>query len=209
MSVEGSWDAPVAQTGLVDDADVFAETWARLVAAAEERNHPMRLCAVANVAESDNPECRILVLRGASRELGCLWFHTDRRSPKVAQFQCRPQTSIVMYDNRDGVQFRIKGETTIRTDDAIADQHWQQIAVASRYVYAMMAAPGTLLPAHDPQLARHQRQLDHEDAIKGRENFAVLEVSIQSIEWQQISGAGDRRALMTRNDDWEVRPVVP
>ncbi len=164
-----------------DNPDLDA--WRRLEDAAADRGHRMRLCAVATAREDGGPDVRLLVLRGADAATRCLWFHTDRRSPKVRQLLACSDASLVTWDARDGVQLRAQGQIRVRTDDVVADHHWEQTEMSVRLAYGQPSPPGAADPVRDPRLetrAQSQRRGGEDDS--GRANFAVLEMWVVAID---------------------------
>lgn len=190
--------------------DAIPDTiWSALHAAASDRAHPMRLCTLSTIDEHGLPDARLLVLRGAHRAHAQLWFHTDRRAPKVRQLERHPAVCIITYDPRAGIQLRLRGEATIRTDDEIAGRHWQQTEMAIRFAYGLSSPPGSPIPVRDPRMASRRRQRTHQDLEEGRLNFAVIEITVASIDWLQVSETGDRRAMLTAESNWQVRALSP
>lgn len=194
---------------LVDYADIGNEAWRRLNTAADDQEHPLRLFTVATVDERLKADARLLVLRGASRDDACLWFHTDVRSRKTAQVRTHSSACAVAYDWRDGIQLRVRGTVSVHCTDELADWHWEQTDVAVRYAYAISQTPGQALSPHDPRTEAHRRRLHAGDDLAGRENFAVLEIAVESIDWLQLDPVGDRRAILYAANDWRAEPLVP
>ena len=169
----------------------------------------MRLMTLATVNAGGEPDARILVLRGASRDLGRLWFHTDRRSRKVGQLKDTPLACAIAYDGRDGVQLRVWGGVSLHADDEIAERHWEQTDFAVRHQYGMTDVPGEPLPHPDPRSENHRRDIAIGDEALGRANFMVLQLAAERIEWFQTTALGDRRAMMRAAGEWMVVPLVP
>lgn len=182
------------------------EAWRRLIDAGNDRAHPMRLMSVATVDDRGHPDSRLLVLRGASRDLGCLWFHTDRRSGKIAQLHRCDRLCAVAYDPESQVQLRLTGSASVHADDQLADRHWQQAALATRYLYRTSLSPGQPLPVPDP---RSGAVASDDSTTDGRENFAVIEVRLDDIEWHQLSGRDQRRARLRAASGWSPTPLAP
>jgi pyridoxine/pyridoxamine 5'-phosphate oxidase len=169
----------------------------------------MRLCTVASVDEENMPDARLLILRGASERHQCVWFHADCRSRKIGQIRRCTNVCIVNWDRRDGVALRLRGAVTVRLDDEVADQHWAQVEIAARHAYGLALPPGAPINERDPRFERAIRDIDHDHEIRGRENFAVLEVRLEVIEWMQVTDDADRRAIMRRDRAWEVEALAP
>lgn len=194
---------------LIEYSDITREAWKHLEDAGDDHTHPMRLLTMATVDEHGGPDARLLVLRGASRENRRLWFHTDCRSGKVLQLQHQPDVCVVGYDHRDDVQLRIFGRTTLHHGNEIAEQHWSQTNIAVRSMYGSPNVPGASLPEHDPRLHRHQVLMDTDHAEAGRYNFLVIALIVDRIDWVQVNGPLQRRALLRAETDWKVQPLAP
>jgi hypothetical protein len=183
--------------------------WARLSLAANNPADMLRLMAVATVGPDGKPSNRTLVLRGADQASGLVWFHTDRRSPKMLHIQHRPFLSALGYDGGDQVQIRVDGEATLHQNDSLADCHWEQVSMAVRYAYGLPRGPGEPLPHPDPRshaMHRHQKLGQPE---RGRDNFVVIQVRVEAIDWLQISSAGQSRAVLRADGGWKVQPLTP
>jgi general stress protein 26 len=191
-------------TQLIDIPEIAGEVRDRLLAAADDRGHPMRLFTVATVDDRGRPDARLLVLRGASPDHRRLWFHTDRRSPKVEQLRHCPVICAIAYDGQDGVQLRVRGTGTLHENDDLARRHWEQIDIATRCAYAVSSAPGEHLVHPDPRMEAHRRELGTPDELVGKANFLVIELVVDEIEWFQASLLGDRRAVMRFEHEWRV-----
>ncbi|MHC4217732.1 MAG: pyridoxamine 5'-phosphate oxidase family protein, partial [Planctomycetota bacterium] len=166
--------------------ELAAESWTRLEQAGDDPNHAMRVLVMATVCATGAPEARLMVLRGADRRLGKLWFYTDRRSEKVEQLRRQPQITAITYDAEAGVQLRLRGTASVDEAGALADQHWSQVGMAVRVLYASPDTPGRPLRQPDPRLMGVKRSIDAGSEATARGNFAVIELTVDSIEWLQI-----------------------
>jgi general stress protein 26 len=185
------------------------ESWNRLQESGDDPNHPMRLLVLATVCTAGAPEARLMVLRGADRRLGKLWFYTDRRSEKVEQLRRQPQVTTVTYEPESGVQLRLRGTAGVDESGALADQHWSQVGMAVRALYASPDTPGRPLRQPDPRLMGVKRSIDAGGEDTARGNFAVIEITVDSIEWLQIADGDQRRAIMFAATNWAVQPLAP
>ena len=185
------------------------ESWSRLEEAADDPTHPMRLLVLATVAPDGSPDGRVMVLRGADRRLGKIWFHTDRRSEKVQHLRSRPSLCAVAFDPREGIQLRVRGTSIIHESNALADRHWSQTGMVIRALYASADAPGSPFPQPDPRLMGVQRAICAGQEQSARDNFAVIETEVKSLEWLQVKESEQRRAIMYASTGWVVHPVAP
>ncbi len=185
------------------------EAWAGLAAGADDPADPMRLGVLATVNPDEGPDARLLILRGASRPEARLWFHSDSRSKKIVQARAAPTVVALFYDPRDGVQLRVYGEISVHTSDELAERHWQQLELAARSVFAQPRPPGAAAPRRDPRFQAKVKELGQTGKVRGRENFAVLQLDIDTIDWLQVCADADRRAVLRRTEGWEATPLCP
>jgi general stress protein 26 len=197
---------------LIDYPDIAEAVWTKLAHAANDASCSMRLMAVATVDVSGNPCNRTLVLRGADRDSGRIWFHTDRRSPKIQHLKARPCISALAYDEHDRVQIRLDGHVTLHKDDATAQRHWEQTSMVVRFAYGVSPGPGATLnsaPHPDPRLHAMRAQHARGRLTDGRQNFVVIEAQVEIIDWIQITDVGQRRAMLRAETGWTPQPLVP
>ena len=192
-----------------DYEDLPNAAWAKLTQAANDPTHLLRLMALATVTPDGRPSNRTLVLRGADQALETAWFHTDKRSPKMIHLAHVPYVSAIGYDERAHIQIRLEGKVTLHHDDALANQHWEQASLAVRHAYSLPIGPGEPLVQHDPR-ARTMRT-DHTagESDRGRVNFVVIQLQVESIDWLQLLAAGQIRAVMRRGRGWKPEPLAP
>lgn len=187
-------------------SDVGEVAWAKLAHAANDVRDPMRLVTLANVDATGRPSARLMVIRGANRDLGRIWLHTDRRSAKATQLRHRPDVCIVVYHPVERIHLRLIGRATLHDRDKVADDHWMQIMMSMRHAYGLPTSPAQPLPSADPRLNalwQHQRTTS---IGEDRANFLVIEVNVESMEWLQVCGAEQRRAMLTAVNNWSMEP---
>ncbi len=194
------------------DFDGIAETaWSLLAAGAGDRRHAMHTPVVASVDADGLPQARVMVLRAADAAAATLRFHTDARSPKVAELAGRP-VSVLAYDPAAAVQLRLSGIAAVLGDDPVADVAWAASTPFARRCYLAEAAPGTAAPEPTSGLsaAIEGRKPSLDDLAPARPNFAVVVVTVTRIDWLHLAQGGHRRALLTRQDPgWQGQWRVP
>lgn len=183
--------------------------WAKLSRVADDPALRLRLMAVATVTPDGRPSNRTLVLRGADKPSGLVWFHTDRRSPKMHHLRARPYISALGYDEHDHVQIRVDGEVTLHENDALAERHWEQVSAAVRHAYGLPHAPGEPIQQRDPRLQAMRQHQKLGSADHGRHNFVVMQVRVEVIDWLQIGSLGQVRAILRAATGWSAEPLVP
>jgi general stress protein 26 len=189
-------------------ADLPADTARRLAQAVRDRDAAMH----APVVVTSDGDARIMVLRAADPTLAALRFHTDARSPKLAQFAADPRLTILAYDPHDRVQLRLTGLARVEQTGLVADAAWAAASALNRRCYlaqigpgGALAAPGSALPAD----LQHRRPTLAETEA-GRANFAVIVATITAIDWLQLGRDGGMRAQLHRaGDAWQGAWVAP
>ncbi len=189
---------------------IASEAWDRLEQAADSPDAALRLFVVATMATDGAPDARLMILRGASRRLARVWFHTDCRARKVAQVRRQPAACAVAWDPGLGLQMRLHGTASVHESDDLARRHWDQMSHAVRALYGSSEPPGVPLRRPDPRIASMRRQLERGEAwlAAARRNFAVIEVEVSAIEWLQVSAQEQRAAVMHAAEDWAAEPVA-
>lgn len=182
----------------------------RLSGATRERGAAMHT-AIVGTADGD---LRVMVLRAADPALAELRLHTDMRCPKVAVIDAQPAVSLLAYDPAAKLQIRARGVGRIERRGPVADAAW---AAASRYArrcYLAQAAPGTPVNAPTSGLPAEVEGIHptDEQLLPARENFAVLLIELQQLDWLYLAHDGHRRAQFTRggvDQSWVGSWVVP
>lgn len=195
--------------GLISYDSIADEAWRRLAQAGDDPSHAMRVMVMATVGNGGSPDARIMVLRGADRQLGRLWFYTDLRSPKVQQLRNCPAVTAVAWDAACGVQLRIGGTATIDSSSPLADDHWRQASLGLQVLLQSPDDPGRPLPQPDPRLMGMKTAMDADDEATARRNFAVIEIRIAAIEWLQVCDDDQRRAIMNSATHWQPLALAP
>ena len=145
---------------------------------------------------ADGPQARVLVLRAFDMASRTLIFHTDTRSAKMPELAAGPRVALTFYDAARKAQVRINGSASSHSGDALSHQRWLASRPSSLRCYLgaqpgeVSAEPTSGLPAHvmgrEPELAE----------LAGAElYFAVLQVTVQRLEWLHLHTRGQRRAL--------------
>lgn len=161
--------------------------WQGLDRAAQDRAHPWRLMALATVAGhgADQPpsaELRHVVLREAEPDSATLRFFTDARSPKVAELQAQPAASMLVWDEAQGWQLRLRVRLSIETSGLGVSSRWARLKMSpAAHDYLSPLPPGT--PVAHPLPERGTR-----------EHFAVVSAQVQEIDWLELHAEGHRRA---------------
>lgn len=185
----------------------LAHAWAMLGRGVADRRSAFHTPVVATIDETGAPRQRVMVLRAADIAARSLRLHTDLRSEKLVHIEERPSVSLAFYDANAKLQLRLGALARIHAQDSIADQAWLNSRPQSRLCYEQAIAPGLPVVAPLPELpaSAHVAQ-----AERGRLNFAVLIIVVQTIEWLYLAIEGHRRARWVWKDDrWQGTWLAP
>lgn len=195
-----------------NDLDLsFNKAWGIIEPGASKRTSPAHTPVVATLGLDGSPQLRVMVLRNADREMRLLRFHTDIRSEKTNQ---SGPASVLMYDAEEKVQLRLGGHASIQSNGEDVDTAWKESTTFARRCYMALAAPGSVSAAPTSGLPTwiEGRQPDESQLTESRANFALLWLSVTTIEWLYLANAGHRRAKWIWEDAaeaWSGRWLVP
>jgi 3-hydroxyisobutyrate dehydrogenase len=167
-------------------ADLEQDCWSRLVTGAVKSRTPFH-----------TPSLRTVVLRKTLPEERELRFHTDIRSPKWNELLINPSMSALFYDASERIQLRVKGKTVLHHTDDMTAKAWQTTSLSSRKCYLTQFSPSSFTDSSTSGLteAIEYENFTLEDSEVGYENFGIVSIHVQSIDWLWLNHAGHRRAF--------------
>lgn len=182
------------------------DTWRRIAdaldTAARSSRHPFHLLTVASVAADGTPHARTVVLRRFDADRREVWFHTDARSPKVAQLTHDARVALHWYSATDRLQLRIAARATLHHRDEVARAAWMAAEPMSRACYTSPVAPGTVLagfpvapPAPPPD--------DH----GGLASFVAVCCRFTDIEALSLHATGHERVVLRLDGPAATREI--
>jgi hypothetical protein len=175
----------------------LTQSWALLARGVADRHSPFHAPAVASIGLDGSPQQRTMILRKVDSNARALLFNTDARSPKFAEFTKVPLVSILAYSEADKIQIRISGTVSLERTTQQAEQAWTRMRDQSRVGYGQIHPPGTTVPASELCPPPVALGIDDPAAAAARENFCLLCVQVNGIEWVYLSLRGNRRAHFT------------
>lgn len=174
--------------------------WNALLQGASDRGHAFRTGGLATVAHG-HPEVRTVVLRRAEPRRRTLWFHTDRRSAKVAQLRDDPRVSWLFWDPLRRIQLRCRGRARLTTTEAECGAHWDSLHPGARREYEHATAPGE--PLSTPGAI-------DESPESARNAFLPICCTVDQIDWLRLDRVGHQRALLEwTGGRWTINEVAP
>lgn len=193
-------------------AELPQTAWDLLTRSLKRRKDPLRSPVLATVGRDGRPQVRHVMLRGVDAEAGTLILYTDARSQKVEALRQRPWAELCFYSPRHGLQLRASGGARVLQGEERCRRTWAESPPESRRSYLTEAPPGTPLPAAGDGLPAGYDPDSPEQLARGRELFAVVELSVERIDWLLL-GAEHRRAELRRTDGpsagWTAAWLVP
>lgn len=170
--------------------------WAGLAQGARDRHSPWHTMIVATAERTGAPDLRTVVLRGCDPAARTLRFHTDRRSAKIETLRANPQASLLFYDPAVKIQLRAAGRVSLLTDGAFFDRIWADTALMSRRCYLTDPPPGTVSQRPTTALPGDlgQRRPGLAESEAGRDNFTLVVIEIERMDWLHLAADGHRRA---------------
>jgi pyridoxamine 5'-phosphate oxidase len=187
--------------------DVRRDWLGRLARSPRDRKSPLH----APVVVSAPADARVMVLRAFDQASAVLRFHTDSRSPKVAAIAADPRMAALFYDKSAKIQIRVRGMGRIESGGPVADAAWASSHNFARRCY-LGDGPGSYsdVPTSGLPPEFEGVEPDDEQLVPARENFAVLLIEVQEVDWLYLAHTGHVRAQFTRaGDSWEGRWVTP
>lgn len=179
--------SPTEQPSLEDRP---AQCWALLSAGAGAPGNALYTGVLATVS-GDGPTARTVVLRHASAPDRALWFHTDRRSAKVAELSRDPRISWVFWDPETRIQLRCRGRAREEMDQEQIQAQWARLSDHARSLYVSV----------DPDDLRRDRARGH---------FLCYRCVISAIDWLHLDRAGHQRARLDwAQGRWQTRRIAP
>lgn len=189
--------------GWYDDlAGTLGAAWQLLARGSADRRSGFHAPVIANLGLDGRPRSRVMILRHVDIQARTLRLHTDLRSAKIAEYHADPRVALLGYDVGDKAQIRIEGRARLHHDDAIAEAAWASSQRMSRACYGTKPAPGSAIA--DGNAFTLPDAQDEAALALGRENFAALVITAESLEWLYLAFEGHRRARFT----WDERGAV-
>lgn len=193
-------------------ASILHSSWDHLFKGASNRKNPMHAPVIATIDAGGFPTQRVMILRAVDRDARILRFHTDARSPKIGQVENNSHVSILAYHPDEAIQLRIQGTAVAASKGDVADAAWLASTLFARRCYMSEFAPGT--PSADPISGLPSwiagKMPSDQQVGPARENFAILKVEVNSIDWLHLANSGHQRARLTHaHDNWSGNWVIP
>lgn len=176
-------------------AAIEAAVWHHLAGCVADKAHPWRTPVLATI-NGDAADARTVVLREVDVRTKQLLIYTDERAGKVHQLLNHPRGTLVMWSPALGWQLRCRVRLSLEMSGLAASSRWARIRLSpAAQDYLSPLPPGTPLhgaaPAHPPVT---------------RAYFAVIDASVESLDWLELHAEGHRRAIFDGQGARWVQP---
>lgn len=189
--------------------DCLTDCRSRLIRAPRDRKAPMHTPVVV----TGDVDARVMVLRAFDASAWTLRLHTDARAPKAQVLAADPRVAVLFYDKGAKIQIRARGAGAILGEGAEVDAAWAASTNFARRCY-LGEGPGAGAEGPTSGLPPEFEGVEPDDAqlVPARENFALLKITLTSLDWLYLAHTGHVRAQFTRGEGaaaWEGRWVSP
>ena len=176
--------------------DLEQDCWNRLVTGATKSRNPFHTPCVATLANGE-VNLRTVVLRKTLPLERELRFHTDIRSHKWTELLINPSIGALFYDSDERIQLRLKGKAFLHHTDDLTAKAWQTTSLSSRKCYLTLQSPSSFANSSTSGLPEdiEQENFTLAESEVGYENFGIVSIHVQSIDWLWLNHAGHRRAF--------------
>lgn len=192
-------------------AAVLNQCWALLREGVGDNHSAMHTPVLGSVGEQ-GCELRTVILRSFDVERRLIAFYTDVRSPKISDIHRHDRVQWVFYHPTARVQLRATGVAHVHTQGTYTDDIWHQQTPRSRRGYLVEERPG--MPSDTatsglPAWAAHQTP-DTDNTQSARENFAVVDCTIDALDWLHLGlGHNTRARFAWRGPELEATWCTP
>lgn len=181
----------------------------RLIRAPRDRKAPMHTPVIV----TGDVDARVMVLRAFDPAAWTLRLHTDVRAPKAQVIAGDPRVATLFYDKGAKIQIRARGTGVIASEGDEVEAAWAASTNFARRCY-LGEGPGAASDVPTSGLPAEFERTEPDDAqlLPARENFALLKITLTTLDWLYLAHTGHVRAQFARNDTdaaWEGRWVSP
>ena len=166
--------------------------------AISESAHPYRTFSLASV-DDKSPKVRTVVLRDFSKQNNYFEFHSDIRSPKLAELKNNNNFSALFYSSQNKVQIRFSGKTKFFYDCSETTKRWKQVTPSSKRCYMGHYSPSESLNEYHPNIPESVqfKNPSDEESLVGYKNFVIVRCYFNNIDYLKLKYSGHIRCNFT------------
>ncbi|MDG2106762.1 MAG: pyridoxamine 5'-phosphate oxidase family protein [Gammaproteobacteria bacterium] len=180
--------------------EIYENIWKCLDKGVNDRLSDYHTFALAT-SPKNIVEVRTVVLRGYDRKNQSIIFHTNNLTNKISEIQNNPSVGALFYDRKEKVQIRLNGDAVISNMDQYCKERWDKMSSQSQECYYQNISPGKNIES--PGIVKNKLE------NKLSENFTVITININKIDWLYLSSAGHTRVKFLKNDGFTGQWVAP
>ena len=185
-------------------AELESTVWQQLSLATRDKTHAWRTPVLATI-KGDMADARTVVLRGVDPSRRALTIYTDQRAGKVTQLLHKPRGTLVMWSPQLGWQLRCRVRLALEVSGLGVDSTWARLRLTpAAQDYLSPLAPGAPLAGQD---VGGDSVADAElPARTAHSHFAVIDASVEAVDWLELNAEGHRRALFDEHGARWIQP---
>ncbi|SDF53071.1 Pyridoxamine 5'-phosphate oxidase [Mucilaginibacter pineti] len=188
---------------------IVSESWEKLKKSSLQNHSTCRNMLISSYGK-DSICASTVVLRAVDEATKKIFFYTDLRSEKTENLRRDGRITTLFYDDADKIQLILKGDATIHNQDELTELHWNALNDNGKTAYMAQPGPSSKIggPVNGLEYINPENMFDA--LIKGYQNFAIVSISVNFLEWLKLSRDGNRRACFNLiNNNWEGQWLVP
>ncbi len=190
------------------------EAWKLLAQGKKDRHSPLHTLVVASNDQQGTPSQRVMVLRSIDTEKRLIRFNSDRRAAKVTQISENANVSVLGYHPEAKIQLRMGGTSEILKDGHHFETAWKNASPYGKRCYLADPGPGQIVAEPSSGLAPKLEGVkpSEEQLVPAKQNFSILQVKIDKLEWLYLAHTGHRRAQFSWNEEqqeWDSQWLIP
>ena len=172
----------------------FKEIIGLLKRGVKDRKSCFHYTTLCTVDEKSCPRSRTVILRSFDEEKFLVKIHSDSRANKIKEIEMNRNVSLNFYDDKKKIQIRIKGSAEIKKS---YKKSWDNLSNWSKRCYLTEKKPGSYgdKPSSGFSERYSKDSPSDEESKKGINNFCVILIEVQNIEWLYLASQGHRRAI--------------
>ena len=180
--------------------EIYENIWKCLDKGVNDRFSDYHTFSLAT-APKNIAEIRTVVLRGCDRKNQSIIFHTNNLTSKISEIKNNPNVGALFYDKKEKIQIRCNGDAVINNMDEYCKERWNKMSAQSQECYYQNISPGENIEY--PEIVKNKLE------NKLSENFTVITININKIDWLYLSSKGHTRVKFLKNNGFAGQWIAP
>ena len=180
--------------------EIYENIWKCLDKGVNDRFSDYHTFSLAT-APKNIVEVRTVVLRGYDRKNQSIIFHTNNLTSKISEIKNNSNVGALFYDKKEKIQIRCNGDAVINNMDEYCKERWNKMSAQSQECYYQNISPGENIEY--PEIVKNKLE------NKLSENFTVITININKIDWLYLSSKGHTRVKFLKNNGFAGQWIAP